>query len=119
QALAYTIVDLDGDGRKDAVLILRRTDEEEHTGGDVPRPLLLLVRQADGRLKQVRRTDHLVYCSRCGGMLGDLYSQLKAARRGFTVSFAGGTASSHWVVAYTFAYDDAAKNWLLAEEVSS
>ena len=41
---------------------------------------------------------------------------LTATRGRFTLSFAGGTASSHWAVNYTYAYDAAAKDWLLAEE---
>ena len=116
QALDFVAADLDSDGRQDAVLILRRTDEDDVANGEAPRPLLLLLRQPDGRLAQVRRTERLVYCRACGGMMGDPYESLTAGRGRFTVSFAGGSASSHWAVAYTFAYDGAAKDWLLEEE---
>ena len=116
QTLDFVTADLDADGRQDAVLILRRTGEEEAANREAPRPLLLLVRQADGRLAQVRRTEKLVYCRSCGGMMGDPYESLTASRGRFTVSLAGGSASAHWAVAYTFAYDRAAKDWLLEEE---
>jgi hypothetical protein len=116
QALDFVAADLDADGRQDAVLILRRTDEDDVANGEARRPLLLLLRQPDGRLAQARRTERLVYCRACGGMLGDPYQSLTAARGRFNVSFAGGTASSHWAVEYTFAYDAAAKDWLLEAE---
>jgi hypothetical protein len=119
QTLDFATADLDGDGRQDAVLILRRRDEDAPGSGDVPRPLLLLLRQASGQLKEARRTDRLVYCGRCGGMLGDPYQGLKASRGRFTVGFAGGSASSHWAVEYTFAYNAGARDWLLEEETDS
>ena len=116
QTLDFVVADLDSDGRQDAVLILRRSDEDDAKNGEAARPLLILVRQPDGRLAQVRRTERLVYCRACGGMLGDPYESLAAGLGRFTVSFAGGSASSHWAVAYTFAYDAAAKDWLLEKE---
>jgi len=116
QALDFALADLDSDGKPDAVLILRRSDEDEPAHGEAPRPLLVLIRQADGRLAQAKRTEQLVYCRACGGMLGDPYQRLTAGRGRFTVELAGGTASSHWAVEYTFAYDAAAKDWLLEEE---
>ena len=116
QTLDFAAADLDSDGRADAVLILRRTDEDDPKNGEVPRPLLVLIRQPDGRLVQAKRTDRLVYCRACGGMLGDPYQSLTAGRGRFTVSVAGGSASSHWAVDYTFAYDAALKDWLLEEE---
>jgi hypothetical protein len=116
QALDFAVADLDADGREDAVLILRRTNEDDPKNGEARRPLLILIRQADKRLVQAKRTEQLVYCRACGGMLGDPYQGLAAARGRFTVDFAGGTASSHWAVAYTFAYDAAVKDWLLEQE---
>jgi hypothetical protein len=116
RTLDFAIADLDTDGRPDAVLILRRTDEDEPGKGEGRRPLLILARRPGGALAQARRTETLVYCRACGGMLGDPYQSLTAGRGRFTVEFAGGTASAHWAVTYTFAYDAAAKDWLLAEE---
>jgi hypothetical protein len=116
RVLDFTTADLDRDGRPDAVLILRRPDEDEPGKGEMTRPLVLLIRQADGRLAEAKRTERLVYCRACGGMLGDPYQSLTAGRGRFTVALAGGTASSHWAVEYTFAYDAAAKDWLLEEE---
>jgi hypothetical protein len=74
EALDFAAGDLDGDGREDAVLILKGPAEvQEKDDMDARRPLVLLIRQPDGRLKQVRRADRLVYCRTCGGMMGDPY----------------------------------------------
>jgi hypothetical protein len=116
RVLDFVTADLDAGGGQDAVLILRRTDEDDVANGEARRALLVLLRQPDGRLTQARRTERLVYCRACGGMLGDPYQSLTAGRGRFTLSFAGGTSSSHWAVEYTFAYDGAAKDWLLEEE---
>src|SRR5262245_46363853 len=68
----FAMGDLDGDGRDDAILVARRPDEKD-LEDESPRPLLLLIREVDGRLKQARRSDRIVYCLKCGGMMGDPY----------------------------------------------
>lgn len=82
---------------------------------DAQRPLLLLMRQPNGRLKQERRTDRLVYCRTCGGMMGDPYMEVVVGKGRFTVSHYGGSAS-RWGVDHTFAYDRARKDWFLDRE---
>jgi hypothetical protein len=116
EALDFATGDLDGDGRADAVLILKGPVEiQEKDDMDAHRPLLLLIRQPDGRLKQVRRTDRLVYCRTCGGMMGDPYVDTVVGAGRFTVSHYGGSAW-RWGVDYTFAYDRAARDWFLDRE---
>jgi hypothetical protein len=108
--------DLNGDGREDAALVLRKPDEAE--GSDVPRPLLLLIRGADGRLAVQRRNDHVVYCHDCGGMMGDPYQGLEIGKGRLTTTMYGGSAW-RWSQAYTFAYDAAKKDWFLERDESS
>jgi hypothetical protein len=119
EALDFAMGDLDGDGREDAVLILRGPAElQKKDDMDARRPLILLIRQRDGRLKQERRTDRLVYCRTCGGMMGDPYMHTVVGKGRFTVSHYGGSAS-RWAIDYTFAYDPAAKEWFLDLEESA
>lgn len=119
EALDFETGDLDGDGRTDAVLILAAPGEaEQQDDMDAKRPLLLLIRQADGRLKQARRGDDLVYCRTCGGMMGDPYVGTEVAKGRFTVTHYGGSAW-RWGNSYTFAYDVALKEWFLDQETST
>ena len=116
QALDFAAADLDADGRQDAVLILRRTDEDDVANGEAPRPLLLLLRQPDGRLAQARRTERLVYCRACGGMLGDPYQSLTAARGRFTSASREAPRLPIGPSSTRSRTTRAAKDWLLEEE---
>ena len=119
EALDFADGDLDGDGRADAILILKGPDEiQQKDDMETLRPLLLLIRQPDGKLKQERRTDRLVYCRACGGMMGDPYMDVVTGKGRFTVSHYGGSAS-RWSADYTFAYDRARKDWFLASETTT
>jgi hypothetical protein len=114
--LDFAIGDLDGDGREDVVLILKNEDEDDANADGIPRVLLLLVRQADGRLKEARRNDRLVPCRTCGGREPDPYRSLRVDRAGVTLSFAGAGRTHAWSDDYTFAYDVTRKDWLLDRE---
>ena len=70
--------------------------------------------QAD-RLAQAKRTGGSSIAARAAACSA-IPPALTAGRGRFTVELAGGTASSHWAVEYTFAYDAAAKDWLLEKE---
>ena len=119
EALDFETGDLDGDDRTDALLILAAPGEaEEQDDTGARRPLLLLIRQADGRLKQARRGDTVVYCRTCGGMMGDPYVGTEVARGRFTVTHYGGSAW-RWGNSFTFSYDGARKDWFLDQETST
>ena len=40
------------------------------------RPLLILIRQSNGTLKQVAQNDNAVYCVDCSGIIGDPYMNM-------------------------------------------
>jgi hypothetical protein len=66
--------DLDGDGRADAALQLVEDLPFERPDGvwnDRHRALLILLRRADGSFERAAVATKLLYCSTCGGMLGD------------------------------------------------
>jgi hypothetical protein len=113
RVLDYAAGDLDGDGRPDAVLVLEAPGEAsgEDEGGP-PRPMLLLVRRADGRLEVAKRNDRVVLCGRCGGMMGDPYQGVRIERGHFRVSHYGGS-SWRWGLVREFAYDAARRDWML------
>lgn len=66
--------DLNGDGRADTALQLVEDLPLEKPDGvwnDRHRALLVLLRRADGSFERAAAATKLIYCSTCGGMLGD------------------------------------------------
>ena len=113
--------DLNGDGHQDFVLVLE-TQKAGPSDPDIEerqRPLLILVRQAGRDLKEVKRNDRIVYCSTCGGMMGDPFQGVEAGPKTFTVSHYGGSAW-RWSVDYKFNYSRRDNTWQLVrvEETS-
>ena len=113
--------DLNGDGRKDYVLVLEKQKARDSDPAieEAQRPLLIVIRQAEGSLKVHKRSDRLVYCSTCGGMMGDPLDSIQVYPGAFTVSHYGGSAW-RWSNAYQFAYSRRDDSWQLVrvEETS-
>jgi hypothetical protein len=112
--LALEKADLDGDGLQDAVLVL----EKQKTSPDAPdieegqRPLLVLLGQPDGSYRLAKRNDRIVYCSTCGGIMGDPFQWVEVGPRTFTVHHYGGSAW-RWSNAFTFNYSRRDHTWQL------
>jgi len=105
--------DLNADGRMDVLLILKALDEDTLPGDKVmTRPLLILIRQADGNLKLEARNDDAVLCKQCGGAFGDPYTNMVITGDYFSVEHYGGS-SSRWTDIVTFKYNPSKKNWFL------
>lgn len=104
------IADLNGDGQKDYVLVL------EDTQNDL-RPLLILIRDNNNELKQVKRNDKIILGPHDGGMLGDPFVGIQAESKSFSVSHYGGSRW-RWSTDYTFRYSRLDDTWQLvrAEE---
>lgn len=121
KAIAVEAADLNGDGRGDFVLVLERENPAKDKD-DFPvrqRPLILLVRGADGRLSGAARNERVVMCSQCGGVFGDPFEGVEAGRNTFTVHHYGGS-NWRWKNSYRFNYSRIDRAWQLvrAEEIS-
>jgi len=116
EMLDYITGDLNGDKRADAILILRVPGEDTLLDDTPLRPLILLMRQPNGKLKQEKRSDNIIMCRHCGGLFGDPYEDTKIYDNGFTIDFYGG-GNWRWSYQYTFSYSAAKKNWLLSKEM--
>lgn len=119
--LTFDRADLDGDGLVDYVVVLERQknrpNDDDITDGQ--RPLLLLLRQADGSLKVAKRNENLVFCSTCGGAFGDPLESIEVGPRTFTVSHYGGSGW-RWHNSFRFNYSRRDSTWQLvrAEDVT-
>lgn len=116
EPLDYVTGDINGDRKLDAILVLKQPGEDTVDMDEAkPRLMLLLVRQADGKLKQVARNEKAILCRQCGGVFGDPYNGTIIEANGFTISFYGGS-SWRWGNDYRFVYKSLKKNWFLTKE---
>lgn len=106
------IGDLDGDGRSDALLVVDHPEAGRESKGGRARTVLVLVRDAGGRLQESAYNDKIVPCAKCGGLLGDPFGYARIDKNGFTVLIEGGSRQ-RWSSEYVFVYSIQSKDWLL------
>jgi hypothetical protein len=107
--------DLNGDGRKDFLLVLDSPVNQKaqvDEAGDALRPLLILIRDSSGTLSLAARNDQVVYCRQCGGVMGDPFANLQINGTRFTIDNYGGSAD-RWSESYTFGYSRRDNTWQL------
>ena len=121
-AMDFAKEDMNGDKLPDYILILKVEGEDTMTfdnpDWEAARPLLLILRQPGGLLKQTVRNNELILCRQCGGVMGDPYQGLTVKPGEFIANFYGGS-SWRWTGEFTFRYDKIKKNWFLQTHTSS
>src|ERR1043166_175155 len=116
RAIALEKSDRNGDGKGDFILGLEK-EKPAKDADDFPvgqRPLLILLRGADGKLKLAKRNERIVMCSQCGGVFGDPFEGVIAGRNTFSVEHYGGS-SWRWKYSYKFNYSRIDKTWQLVK----
>ena len=102
--------DLNKDGIKDLVLILRNNYEKFNY--DTTRPLLLLEGNKVGLYKLIARNNNIVLCLDCGGVHGDPYQGIKIKNGYFSIEHFGGSGW-RWTRIITFKFDTKRKGFYL------
>jgi len=116
--LGHAYGDLNKDKKDDVIMILKNMDEEKTSDVNEnveARPLLIILRQKDGSLKQVASNDSVVLCYNCGGAFGDPYTGITIKNGYFSIEHYGGS-SWKWERIVTFKYDKKANNWFLHKD---
>ncbi len=101
--------DMDGDGDQDAVVVLDAGDGE---AARRPRTLLLLRRDADGRLQRMIESPRAIACLRCGGMAGDPLQGVRIEPGALTLRFEGGSREL-WSSEFRFTPASGGDEWRL------
>ena len=105
--------DLNGDGIEDVVIVVDPPSSEDVQVDDLPpRMTMLLIRDAEGRLRKASQNDLLVPCARCGGLMGDPFGYIRVRPDEFMVVVEGG-ARQRWSAEYSFRYSAQANDWYL------
>lgn len=119
EILASKEGDLNGDGYKDVVMILKANNEADlsNYAADSPalRPMIILTRDNKGNLTEAARNDKAVLCIDCGGQMGDPFVALEINKQGIYIEHYGGT-TERWSNSVTFAFDSDKSTWVLALE---
>lgn len=102
--------DINKDGRKDLLVILKNNVEE--TNGDTTRPLIILTGSGTGLFDLSGRNDSVVLCKACGGVFGDPYAGMTVKNNFFSIEHYGGS-NWRWTRIITFRYDVKLKQVLL------
>lgn len=101
--------DMDGDGDQDAAIVFDAGDGE---AARRPRPLLLLRRDADGRLQREIESPRAIACLRCSGMAGDPLQGIRIEAGALTLRFEGGSRES-WSSEFRFTPAPGGDEWRL------
>jgi hypothetical protein len=114
KAIALEKGDLNGDRREDFILVLEKENpaKDQYDFPVNQRPLLILLRDADGKLTSAKRNERIIMCSRCGGVWGDPFEGVAAGRNAFTVEHYGGS-NWRWKYSYKFNYSRIDLTWQL------
>jgi len=108
--LASAAGDVNLDGKKDLVVILR--NRWEHMNYDTTRPLLILAGNGKGRYRLLARNDSVVLCLGCGGIHGDPYAGITVKSGYFAIRHYGGSGW-RWTRVIAFKYDLGRRTLLL------
>ena len=121
KAIWYSKADLDRDGKDDYLFVLQKDPKpgaEEYEIEETQRPLLVLLRGADGKLRETARNERVVLCSNCGGVMGDPFVGIEAGPGTFTVMHYGGS-SWRWSSNVRFNYSRKDRAWQLVRVETS
>ena len=94
--------DMNKDGRRDLLVILKNNHEENN--GDIVRPLLVLMGGEKKLYELAARNDSVVLCKGCGGVFGDPYAGMTVKNNFFSIEHYGGS-NWRWTRIITFRYD--------------
>ncbi|MES2776137.1 MAG: hypothetical protein V4722_18310 [Bacteroidota bacterium] len=108
--LDSAIGDINKDGIKDAVLILKVKNEAAWSS--TVRPLLVLEGNKRKQFKLVARNDHVVMCWDCGGVHGDPYVRTVIKNGYFSVEHFGGSGW-RWTRVITFKFNSKTQKLML------
>jgi hypothetical protein len=127
EAMDYQTGDINGDKKEDAILVLSKIGADKNpddrpadydVAAAIDRPFIILLRQPNGKLKQVLRNDSLILCFECSG-IGEPYKGIKMIANGFVVTFVGDAGDWRWIAEYKFLYQPVQKKWLFNNEKRS
>lgn len=119
--VTYTYGDFNDDKKQDAVLLLKKFNEEkEALSSDTPveRPLMILMRGTDGKLYKSARNDRAVYCYKCGSDFGSPLTDIQIFGNTFSIQHEAGK-TNRWTRLISFQYNALTQDFTLVKDATS
>ncbi|NQY05823.1 MAG: hypothetical protein HRT68_06365 [Flavobacteriaceae bacterium] len=119
--VTYSYGDFNDDKKQDAVLLLKKIDEEklaETSDKPIERPLLVLIRGEDGKLTKVARNDRAVYCYKCGSNFGSPLTDILIEGNQFSIQHEAGK-TDRWTRLISFEYSKISNSFSLFKDATS
>lgn len=111
EVLSLTTGDINNDKLADYVLVCKNKKEAED--GGLPRPIMLILQDANKKFKVAKKSEQIIMCVGCGGVMGDPFSGVEINKDGtFSIQHYGGS-SWRWSKDATFRFDAIKNNWVL------
>lgn len=110
--------DLNRDAFPDVVLITKDKNEAEESDvidNPLPRPVILLLGNAQNELTKAEQSNDVALCGGCGGVFGDPHSGIVIKDGYFSIEHYGGS-NWRWTRIMTFKYVEAEKTWYLHKD---
>lgn len=89
--LAKAEGDLNRDGQPDVAIAFRNPGEDQDNRDQLPRLLVIALREPGGRWKRAALSEDEILCRTCGGMLGDPFQELAIQRGAVVIAHYGGS----------------------------
>ena len=99
------------DKYEDLILVLESSDIINNPE-DEERLLLILIGEKNGTYKLAAKSNKTVYCSDCGGMMGDPFQGITIKNGYFSIEHYGGSAW-RWTKIITYKFSKADNHWFL------
>lgn len=84
--------DLNKDGIKDIVIALKHNNEESFEMDEEPKRVLLVLFKSKAGFRVAGKSETVLMCSHCGGMLGDPFASMSITKGVLSIHHYGGSA---------------------------
>jgi hypothetical protein len=108
------VADVNGDSAVEYVVAVQFERDPGNDAVDESDRELVVIIKKGGAYAIAAKSDKAIFCSTCGGVMGDPFESIEAGKKWFSISHSGGSRD-RWSCTFKFGYSQRDKNWQLIE----
>lgn len=112
--LQVCVADVNGDSSDDYVVAVQLDRDPGNDAVDESDRELVVIVKKGGSYTVAVKSNKAIFCSTCGGVMGDPFESIEAGKKWFSISHSGGSRD-RWSCTFKFGYSRRDKNWQLIE----